>query len=34
METELNYMSIMMSSGYNLVQELNYFLIKNPICTG
>lgn len=28
---ELEYMSIMMSSGYNLVQELNYFLIKNPV---
>lgn len=28
---ENDYMSIMLSSGYNLVQELNYFLIKNPI---
>ena len=30
-QVENDYMSIMMSSSYNLVQELNYFLIKNPI---
>lgn len=30
-QQENDYMSIMMSSGYNLVQELNYFLIKNPV---
>ena len=30
-QQENDYMSIMMSSGYNLVHELNYFLIKNPV---